>query len=278
MGKMKVLAVIVSACALCLALAGCGGGQSSGSASGSAASSAQASSSASKSAAVTADTIVGDWQLSSMETNGARITGDLAQTGANFKLTFNSDKTLTMTMSNTFSRTQPTTESISGTWSFENGKAHATLKNETTTTELDFVANDDGSITTNMDEQGKLTFQREASKPEHDPSNAKPVTDIASIAGNYTIAGAYMTGVCIMGDVSAFGMSDMSLVIKADGSAEYTTNGQTTNMKLTTADGKTTASIDGVECPVTMTDELLTLDLGGVFGGGSQMATFFKKA
>lgn len=279
MGKMKVLAAVVSACVLCLVLAGCGGGQSSGSASGSAASSAsQASSSVAKSNKVTAETIVGDWQLGAADVNGARMTGDLSQMGLSFKLTFKSDNTVTMNMESTMSGTTPTSESISGNWTFENGVAHATFTNESNTTNLDFTANDDGTITTTMEGQGTLTFQRDPSKPEYDIANSKPVTDIASIAGNYTIAGAYMMGICITGDTSAFGMGDTTLVIRADGTADYTTSGHTIAMKLTTANGATTANLEGVECPVTMTGDLLTLDLTSALGGGTQMASFFKKA
>lgn len=276
MGKIKVLAVIVSACALCLALAGCGGGQSSGSVSGSASSSA--SSSVAKSNAVTAETIVGDWQLGAADMNGARLTGDMSALGLSWTVTFNSDKSAAMNMTTSDASSQPATQSISGTWSFENGKAHATFKNDTTTTDLDFTANEDGTITTVMEGQGSLTFQRGPSKPEYDLSKSEQITDIATIAGDYTIAGAYMMGVCIIGDTTAFGMGDTKLVIRADGTADYTTGGSTTAITITVENGKATANIGGVSCALTTTGELLTLDLTAALGGGNQLASFFKKA
>ncbi len=230
---------------------------------------------------------VGEWKLASMSTNGVTVTGDFSMmmgSADGASLTLQKDGTGTMAMGedsgeltwelkgddaitltpkkDESSDSAPTT--LDATYDKTNKAIVLEMKDETMTAALTFTAD------------GK---SKEAA--EYDVSQAKDVTSLDQIAGDWKMCGVHMAGALVLGDASAMesmGLTgfDTSMSIAADGTmkSENSSSGD----KIAVNDkGATITSELGTVTFKLLGDKNLLMDLSEAFGQGSELYVIFAK-
>lgn len=257
----------------CLALAACGGGNASSAASGSG--------SAASSSAAPEVSLVGDWKLAGLETQGVTMAGDMSAA-------FGSDVGMTLSFADGGKGTATFNgEAAEFTWEKTADGATVTiasggeaLEGVTGGSSTLNVTLEDGVLSLVMSDEtmtGTMLFTQDGVLPgmvEISVAKATPITDEGMLTGDWKLAGMSMMGMNMYGDSASIaavaGSSDTSISFSADGTCKM--SGADATYKVSAEGAEITSS--GLTMPVMALGENIILDMSGM---GIDMVMMYSK-
>ena len=264
---MKTRGTIAVACALSLALFGCGGN-------GAPANNGGSGGQTTEQTQVVA-TPVGTWKVAAVEMEGITMTGDIAEFAKVFGADDSSAEMINMAIDlqeggkGTISAG---TEKHDITWKEEAGKITLSGTGESASNMTGTFK--DGVITIAVEENGPSVIMTPdgtyADAKTFDRTGAKPVTSESELSGTWKMVGLNMMGLSMYGESDAlakvFGFDAATLTFNAGGKANLF--GEETTYTVD-ANGTKIANSDasGVQIDVLSLDGNLIVDMGAAMGG-----------
>lgn len=264
---------------LVLTLVGCGGGSNPGTTGSADAGSAGSNTTQQKTPKpkpFTEATLIGDWTALSVKhpQEGIYLTGDLPKAGMGLYLHFDKDGKFEMSYS-------VDDDKVEGSWKLEDKKVIIKADEKSPVGDMIFSVAEGKYLDLQNDELGmELRFAKGSDvkfDPEYTPNAAQPITDLATIEGSWKLKAMYREGVCMSGNIAAFGMGDMSLSLKADGTGKMTYDDATAAVTVNLEKDGAVIKIKDDTMPVKLADGLLVLDADALLGDNLGTSFFLEK-
>ena len=181
-------------------------------------------------AEITQESWIGTWSSVKIEMNGAVVTGQLENLELNFTLVLNEDGSASLAMMD---------DQKDGSWEKGDGSAAAiTLEDQTHTMEMDEAGQ--VKVALEIDDEYMNIFLEKGTDPvrvpAYDPAKAVTLKDTSVLGGVWKATALIMNGVCVEGDMEAFGGFDLQFELKDDGTGSLTMNGEPEEISWTMGD------------------------------------------